>query len=363
MQTILRAEKLFTGEDWLYNQQIVIEDGIIRSVTPDPETPFVSNNAPSFLAPAFIDFQVYGAAQKLLAVYPQAETLQVMYDVFSREGTCLFQPTVATNTPEVFHRSIDAVRAYWQGGGKGVAGLHLEGPWLHPARRGAHIESLIHSPTVKEVEELLAYGEGIIKTITIAPEVCSDEVLQLLLSSDIILSAGHSNATYRQATESFDKGIPTVTHMFNAMSPLHHREPGLVGAALQHKSVLASIIPDGHHVAFAAIRIAKSLMGDRLFAITDAVTETAEGAYRHHRVGNKYECNGTLSGSAISMYDAFYNLVKNVGIEVEEALRMCSLYPARALRMAHFYGKIAPGFAAQFVVLNKQLEVVENPTW
>lgn len=362
MQTILRAEKLFTGEDWLYNQQIVVVDGIIQSVTPDRETPFVSNNTPCFFAPAFIDFQVYGAAQKLLAVYPEPETLQVMYEVFSGEGTCLFQPTLATNSPEVFRRGIDAVRAYWKAGGKGVAGLHLEGPWLHPARRGAHIESMIHPPTVQEVEELLAYGEGVIKTITVAPEVCSDEIITLLLDAGIVVSAGHSNATFAQATESFDKGIPAVTHLFNAMSPLHHREPGLVGAALQHQSVVASIIPDGYHVDFTAIALAKKLMGDRLFAITDAVTETTEGPYRHHRVGDKYECNGTLSGSAISMYDAFYNLVMKVGIDVEEALRMCSLYPARLLKMAHLYGKIAPGFAAQFVVLNKQLDLVEPPT-
>ena len=362
MQTILRAEKLFTGEDWLYNQQIVMEDGIIQALVPDTETAFVATYAACFVAPAFIDFQVYGAAQKLFAVYPEPETLQVMYEVFSKEGTCLFQPTLATNTLAVFRKGIDAVRAYWQAGGKGVAGLHLEGPWLHPAKRGAHIEALIHSPTADEVKSLLAYGEGVIKTITIAPEVCSDEIIALLLDADIVLSAGHSNATYQQAMESFDKGIPTVTHLFNAMSPLHHREPGLVGAALQHESVLASIIPDGHHVDFSAIAIAKKLMGDRLFAITDAVTETTEGAYRHHRVGDKYECNGTLSGSAISMYEAFYNLVTNVGIEMEEALRMCSLYPAKALRMAHLYGKIAPGFAAQFVVLNKQLDLVQATT-
>jgi N-acetylglucosamine-6-phosphate deacetylase len=112
-------------------------------------------------------------------------------------------------------------------------------------------------------------------------------------------------------------------------------------------------------VDFAAITIAKKLMGSRLFAITDAVTETTEGAYRHHLVGDKYECNGTLSGSAISMYQAFYNLVKKAGMDGEEALRMCSLYPARLLGMAHRYGEIAPGSAAQFVVLDKQLKMVE----
>jgi N-acetylglucosamine-6-phosphate deacetylase len=359
MQKTIRAEKLFTGEDWLYNHDIVIEDGIIQSLFPGTGTPFVTNNVETFLVPAFVDFQVYGAAQKLFSVYPEAETLQVMHEVFSKEGTCLFQPTLATNTAAIFRKGIDAVRTYWKAGGKGVAGLHLEGPWINPVRKGAHIESEIHSPIIEEVKELLAYGQGVVKTITLAPEVCSEEVLDLLLSSEVVLSAGHSNATYTEAMKSFDRGIPAVTHLFNAMSPLHHREPGLAGAALQHNGVAASIIPDGHHVDFAAIAIAKKLMGERLFAITDAVTETTEGAYRHHRVGDKYECNGTLSGSAISMYDAFFRLVNKVGIDVEEALRMCSLYPARLLKMQHLYGKIAPGSTAQFVVLDRQLGLVD----
>lgn len=362
MQNTVRAEKLFTGTEWLYNQEIRIEDGLVQSIAPLAEQAFIREEADRFLAPAFLDFQVYGAAGKLFAVYPTAQTLQVMHDVFSKEGTCLFQPTLATNTIEVFKKGIDAVSDYWQQGGQGVAGLHLEGPWIHPAKKGAHIESLIHPPAVEEVEELLAYGKDVIKTITIAPEICSDDVLNLLLSSGIILSAGHSNAGFAQAVQSFDRGIPAVTHLFNAMSPLHHREPGLVGAALLHANVMASVIPDGHHVDFAAIGLAKKLMGERLFAITDAVTETTEGEYRHQLAGDKYECNGTLSGSAISMHGAFSNLVQNVGIEVEEALRMCSLYPARVLGLSHRYGKIAPGSAAQFIVLDKQLKMVDTIT-
>jgi N-acetylglucosamine-6-phosphate deacetylase len=282
-----------------------------------------------------------------------------MQDVFSKEGTCLFQPTLATNTIEVFKQSIDAVRAYWQGGGKGVQGLHLEGPWINPVKRGAHVESLVQKPVLSEVKDLLEYGKGVIKTITLAPEMCPQEVIDLILSYDIIISAGHSNASYREATASFSNGISTVTHLYNAMSPLHHREPGLTGAAMLHTDVAASIIPDGHHVDFEVIAIAKKMMGERLFAITDAVTETKEGPYQHYLAGDKYECNGTLSGSALSMHEAFYRLVTKAGIETGEALRMCSLYPARVLKMEHLYGKIAPGFAAQFVVLNKQLKLVE----
>ncbi|HYD20459.1 MAG TPA: N-acetylglucosamine-6-phosphate deacetylase [Flavipsychrobacter sp.] len=359
MQRSIRAEKIFTGTDWLYNQEVTIKDGTIQSIDPVLDNGFIREDAERFLAPAFIDFQVYGAGGKLLAVYPSADTLQTMQKVFAREGTCLFQPTLATNTAEVFKKAIDAVRDYWKAGGKGVHGLHLEGPWINPAKRGAHIESLVHPPTVEEARDLLEYGKDVIKTITIAPEMCTQEVVDLILSYNIILSAGHSNASYKEGLQSFDKGITSVTHLYNAMSPLHHREPGLAGAALQHTAVTASIIPDGHHVDFTMIAIAKKLMGERLFAITDAVTETTEGPYPHHLVGDKYECNGTLSGSAISMYDAFYKLVTQVGIETGEALRMCSLYPARVLRMEHCYGKIAPGFAAQFVVIDKQLGLVE----
>ena len=358
MQRSVQAEKIFTGTDWLYNQDIIIEEGIIKDIAPNGNV-FVKEDADHFIAPAFIDFQVYGAAGKLLAVYPTADTLQTMHEVFSKEGTCLFQPTLATNTIEVFKKGIDAVREYWQAGGKGVHGLHLEGPWINPVKRGAHIESLIHSPTMEEVADLLEYGRDVIKTITLAPEVCPPEVLAAILANDIVISAGHSNATCSEATQSFANGVSTVTHLYNAMSSLHHREPGLVGAAWLHNGVTASVIPDGHHVDFLVISIAKKLMGERLFAITDAVTKTTEGPYQHQLAGDKYKCNGTLSGSAISMHEAFLRLVTKVGIEVEEALRMCSLYPARVMKMEHLYGKIAQGFAAQFVVINKQLKLVE----
>ena len=360
MEQIINADKIFTGTGWLYNHTITINNGIIQAVEPNSANGFIKEDADTFLAPAFIDFQVYGAARKLLAVYPTADTLQTMQDVFSKQGTCLFQPTLATNTLAVFKQAIDAVRDYWRRCGKGVCGLHLEGPWINPVKRGAHIEELIHPPSVGEIKELLEYGKDVIKTITLAPEVCSQEVIDMILSYDIVISAGHSNASYTEALQSFNNGISTVTHLFNAMSSLHHREPGLVGASLQHGEVSASIIPDGHHVDFHVIGIAKKLMGERLFAITDAVTETTEGPYQHRLVGDKYECNGTLSGSAISMHDAFYRLVNEVEIETEEALRMCSLYPARVLKMEHLYGKIAPGFAAQFVVLAKQLKLVET---
>jgi N-acetylglucosamine-6-phosphate deacetylase len=355
---IFSAEKIFTGYEWLTDHAIVVKHGKIESIVSQSQTQAKHFNS-CIIVPAFIDAQVYGSAKRLLAVYPYASTLQLMYEEFIAQGTCLFLPTFATNTIEVFKKGIDAVKDYWNNGGKGVYGLHLEGPWLNEIKRGAHVKEWIHSPSIEEVKDLLQYGKDVIKMITIAPEVCSDEIIDLILSHNIIISAGHSNATYDEAMQGFNKGISTITHLYNAMSPLQHREPGLVGAAFNHSTAMASVIPDGYHVDFAAIAIAKKIMGNRLLVITDAVSETNEGPYQHQLAGDKYECNGVLSGSALSMHKAFKNLVKHVGIEIEEALRMCSLYPAQVLGCDGEYGKIVPQAAGQFLVLDKQLEIAE----
>ncbi|HLG41156.1 MAG TPA: N-acetylglucosamine-6-phosphate deacetylase, partial [Chitinophagaceae bacterium] len=311
------------------------------------------------IAPAFIDLQIYGALGKLLVVYPEADSLFKLKEYCNKGGAAHFLPTASTNTYEVFYQCIDAVKDYWEKGGDGVPGLHIEGPWINPVKRGAHVESLIHTPTLKQVKELLDYGKGVIKMITLAPEVCGKEIIDLIHSCDIFISAGHSNATYRQAMNGFENGIDTVTHLYNAMSPLQHREPGLVGATFDHNKMPASIIPDGFHVDYAAIRIAKQVMKERLFVITDAVTKTNEGYYQHKKVGDKYESAGILSGSALTMAKAVKNLVAYCNIELGEALRMCSLYPARVIKMENQLGKIEKGYKAGMVVMNDQIEVKE----
>ncbi len=200
--------------------------------------------------------------------------------------------------------------------------------------------------------------KAIIKMITLAPEVCSPEVIDLILSYDIIMSAGHSNATYEEAMKGFGIGIAAVTHLYNAMSPLQHRQPGLVGASFDNKKVMASIIPDGYHVDYAAIRIAKQIMNERLFVITDAVTETDTGFYQHKVAGDKYESAGILSGSALTMNKAMKNLIDHCGVERREALRMCSLYPAKVMGMENELGKIEKGYKASMVVMDDKMEVV-----
>ena len=359
---IYKADKLFTGDDWLHDHAIVVKNGIIENIVPASslnEADSIESFPNCFIAPAFIDLQIYGAYKKLFAVYPETDSIKKLNEYCKSGGAAYCLPTVATNSRDVFYKCIDTIRDYWNDGGGGVLGLHIEGPWINPVKRGAHIESFIHAPAIKEVKELIEYGRGIIKMITLAPEVCSKEAIDLILSHGIIISAGHSNATYNQAIQSFGLGIKTATHLYNAMSALQHREPGLVGAVFNDQKVMCSVIPDGHHVDYTAIRIAKKLMGDRLFVITDAVTETMEGYYQHYLAGDKYESAGILSGSSLTMNKALQNLVKHVDIGLEEALRMCSLYPARVMSLQNELGKIEKNYNAKLVVMNEQNELVK----
>lgn len=356
--------RIFTGTELLDGFAVTTVDGKVDSIVRIADLPAgisMIDLGGHFLAPAFIDIQIYGGNGKLFSEDLTPAAIAACYDYCRAGGAVQFYITLATNSLEVFMKGIDAVRAYWEQGGRGLGGLHLEGPYLNPAKKGAHLEQFIKKPTVQEVKQLLHYGKGIIKIITIAPEQCDDAVIQLLLDSGILVSAGHSDATYAQAMHAFDRGIPAATHLYNAMSSLQHRAPGVVGAVFNHPTVRSSIVPDGIHVDFAAVKIAKKIMGERLFFITDAVTPTASGAYPHVFKGDRYTMpDGTLSGSALTMMKGVENLVTKAGIEMGEALRMASLYPAQVTRTDSTYGKIAKGYAASFVVFNDEFEVVET---
>ncbi len=356
------ANTIFTGNEMLHNYAVVVDDdnSIIDVLPQERLNKSIVKQQPVYelLVPSFIDIQICGAGEKLLSIYPETDALYKLYDYCKTGGASFFLPTVATNTYAVFYTCIDAVKQYWNNGGKGCLGLHIEGPWLNPLKRGAHIENFIHAPTIENVQQLLDYGKGVIKMITLAPEVCSDEVIQLIQSHNIIVSAGHSNATFKQANDAFDKGINAVTHLYNAMSGLQHREPGLAGASFLHNAVMASIVADGYHVNFEAVKIAYKQMKGRLFCITDAVTETKTGPYPHTKNGHKYVSNGILSGSALTMAKALQNLVYKIDVEIEEALRMVSLYPAKVLGLDDTFGKIEKGYKANFTALDNQLNVI-----
>jgi N-acetylglucosamine-6-phosphate deacetylase len=353
---------IYTGSSIETNKTVLTDDRTIIDIVPANDIPAQYTKVDlrgHHIAPAFIDLQIYGGNRKLFSEELSIDSLQATYEYCLAGGCTSFMITMATNTIEKFLRGMEVVRAYWEQDGKGLLGLHLEGPYINPVKRGAHLESCVKTASAHEVGMLLEKGKGIFKMMTLAPEQCDKKIVDLLLQGDIIVSAGHSNATYKEATKAFDDGITTATHLYNAMSPFQHREPGMVGAIFNHPTAQSSIVCDGIHVNYTAVKIAKQVMGDRLFFITDAVAEAMTGEYKHVYKNDHYDLSdGTLSGSALTMMQCVRNGVQFAAIPLDEALRMASTYPARFIKDRKL-GLITPGYEADLVVFDEKLEVVQ----
>jgi N-acetylglucosamine-6-phosphate deacetylase len=360
MFTAYTNGKIFTGETIENNKAVLTDNDVIVGLVSADQIPsqYRAEDLKGFtLAPAFVDMQIYGGNGKLFSQDLSIESLKATYEYCLHGGCTHFMITMATNTIEKFLQGFEVVRAYWQQGGRGLLGLHLEGPYINPGKRGAHLAECVKKASMEEVTMLLKKGEGVFKMMTLAPEQCDDAIIDLLLHHNIIISAGHTNATYQQAMNGFNKGIRTATHLFNAMSPLQHREPGMVGAVMNHPFVMSSIVCDGVHVDYAAVHIAKKVLQQRLFFITDAVAETTSGEYQHVFRNDRYTLpDGTLSGSALTMLQCVKNAVAHAGISLEEALRMAAAYPAQLITDKKL-GKIENGYQADFVVFDNMLEL------
>lgn len=355
--------RVFTENGWLDNHTVVEEDGRITAIFPtkaEKELGSFIDCGGAMLVPALIDLQVYGRGGKLFSAFPQPESLALLASENRKTGVGLCLVTIATQPFPVIMESIRGIKAYWKQGGEGIAGLHLEGPFMNVLKRGAHKAEWIIPPTDALVDELLAVGGSVIKMITLAPENCAPHLIQRFADAGIVVSAGHSNAGFELGMKMHEFGVSAVTHLFNAMSPFHHREVGLPGATFQNTHLIASIIPDGIHVSYPALKTAKFLMGDRLYFITDAVTDTFTGPYQHQQGDGCFVLpDGTLSGSAIGLLQGVKNAVDFAGIPLEESLRMASLYPAKLMGLQKEYGSIAPGKKAAMILVNEALELQE----
>jgi len=348
---------IYTGSEVLRDHVLLIEYDEIKAVVHASEIPSgvdIIDCKGCSVAPGLIDLQIYGGGGYLFSNRPSVEALHAMTNAVVRSGTTSFMLTLATNAMEVFREAIRIVKHNHLAP---VLGLHLEGPYLNPEKRGAHILEYIKKPEPDEVQSLMAEGAGIVKMITLAPELTDASIIDILNNHGVLISAGHSNATFEEAKKGFNHGIRAVTHLFNAMSPLHHRNTGLPGAAYQNQNICASIIADGIHVDYQAVSISKKVMKERLFLITDAVEENLEGAYVHIRHQDCFRLpDGTLSGSNLTLMQAVRNCVEHVHIPLDEALRMASTYPA-ALINANNIGKIEPGYKANLILFDHKLEV------
>jgi N-acetylglucosamine-6-phosphate deacetylase len=362
MQQVLTNATIYTGKEILTGTAILINDGIVEGFVYDTDIPDdyeLRDLQGKNIAPALIDLQIYGGNGYLFSADPTIEAIEATYKYCLQGGASKFLLTVATNTKEVFSNGIAVAKEYLKNRGKGLPGLHLEGPWINPEKRGAHLLECIHRPTMDEAKQLVDEAEGVVKMITLAPEMVDEEIVEFLQASNIIVSAGHTNATYKQAMKGFEK-INVVTHLFNAMSQFQSREPGMVGAIYNHPSVNCSLVADGVHVDYAAIAISKKILGDRLWLITDAVSETTIGPYQHVFKEDRFVLpTGTLSGSALTMMKAVKNCVEHADIDLEEALRMASLYPAKVLGIDDKTGIIQRNYEASFVVFDNELNVID----
>jgi len=308
------------------------------------------------VAPGLIDLQIYGSGGKLFGGKPEVSALERMEDDLLSQGTVGFFACIATNSDDIVEQGIAAAKVYRETAKGNFLGLHLEGPFLNPIKKGAHPEKYIKKGTMELVRRWIESADGTIKMMTIAPELQDQEVVDYLNNHGVILSSGHSNATYLQGKTFLNNPVKAVTHLFNAMPPMHHREPGYIPAIFEEKPY-TSIVNDGVHVDFTMVRLAKRELGNKLFFITDAVTAATEGAYQHQFSGDRYTMpDGTLSGSCLTMLKAVQNGVEHVGITLAEAINMASLYPAQ-LASLPTKGKIAAGYDADLVVFNEVFEV------
>ena len=357
MRYLLTNCTIYSGTTVLHDHALLIHDQHIEAVLPlvvaPPDVPRHDGRGLS-VCPGFIDLQIYGSDGALFSVEPTVDTLLRLRAGTLRHGTTSFLATMPTNSPALTRAALTAARAYQAAGHGGLLGVHLEGPYLSPAKKGAHQAEFIQAPTPEALAELLDLGRGVLRLMTLAPEVTPPEVVAQLRAAGVVASAGHSNATYAQGMAAFGQGFTAATHLFNAMSALEGRAPGLVGAIYDAESAHASIIADGVHCAFAAVRISHKLLGERLFLITDAVTDSTQGAYRFRRQADHYvDEQGTLAGSALTLLGAVGNCVREVGIPLPEALRMATLYPARVLALDDELGLIAPGYRANLCLFDE----------
>jgi N-acetylglucosamine-6-phosphate deacetylase len=310
----------------------------------------------AFLAPGLIDLQIYGSGGKLLSIDTEPAALLQMEDDLFKQGTTGFFATISTNTDSVIEQTIKVTRDYRESCRGNFLGLHLEGPFLNPLRNGAHNRDYIKKASLSLVQKWIEMADGVIKMMTIAPELQDQEVIDYLHDHGVILSSGHSNATYAEGKSFLNRPIPAVTHLYNAMPQMHHRNPGYIPAIFEEKPY-TSIVPDGIHVDFVMARLAKRELGDKLFFITDSVTETNHGPYRHRFTGDRYVMpDGTLSGSCLTMLKAVQNGVEHIDINLAEAINMACLYPAQLAKLTK-KGRIEPGYDADMIIFNEDFEV------
>ena len=367
MKFTLIAEQLFDGEAFYRDVPVTIEDGLIASL--DTASGAKEIRYPGTLVPGFIDVQVNGGGGALFNSSPTVACIETIGKAHARFGTTGFLPTLITDDVQVMAKAADAVASAVAQKSAGVLGVHFEGPHLSVPKKGVHPQGFIREITEAELAIFCRQDLGI-RVVTLAPENVSPEVIRLLVESGVKVCLGHSNADYDTVVEALAAGATGFTHLYNAMSPLGSREPGVVGAAIESETAWCGLIVDGHHVHPAAARVAlRAKPRGKVMLVTDAMPpvgmddETSFELFGTQvlRVGDRLNAvTGELAGCVLDMATAVENSVKMLGLPLGEALRMASLYPAEFLGIAENVGRLAVGQRADLVLLDNQHKVLAN---
>ena len=343
-------------------EHLLIEDDRVAAPDADRAGAERIDLAGGWLLPGFIDTQVNGGGGALFNDDPSVETIAAIGAAHARFGTTGFLPTLISDTPEKIDRALRATEQAIAAGVPGVLGIHIEGPFLNPRRRGTHDVAHFIRLDAEKIALLssLTHGRTL---VTLAPEMTTPDDIRALAAAGVIVAAGHTDADYATMQSAFEAGVTGVTHLFNAMSPLHHRKPGVVGAAIENRTAYAGLIVDGRHVAPAALRIALAARPhDRFMLVTDAMSTVGTDADHFVLQGKTIriengvcvEADGTLAGSALDMATAVGNAVRMLGLEVAEASMMASGAPAAFLGLGD-RGALRPGMRADMVWLGADL--------
>ncbi len=365
-QSIYVGAAVFDGDRMHEGAALVIEDGRVAGIVPETEAPAGERVTlgGGVLAPGFIDLQVNGGGGVLLNEQPDVDGIATICAAHGRLGTTGLLPTLITDTPEVTRAAVEAGLQAWEAGVPGFLGLHLEGPHLDPRRKGAHDPRLIRPMEETDLAMLVGAARRMpALLVTVAPESVTPQQIAALAGAGAIVSLGHSDTGVAGAKAAFAAGARVVTHLFNAMSQLGNREPGLVGAALDSEAVAAGLIADGIHVAPESMRAALAAKRgeDGLFLVTDAMSVAGTGLDGFElngrrilrRAGRLTLEDGTLAGADIDFPGAVRVLVRE-GVPLARALRMATVAPAKVLGRDDL-GRLTRGSAADLVWLDEGL--------
>jgi N-acetylglucosamine-6-phosphate deacetylase len=373
VRTALVNGRILSGERIVSGQTVLISAGRIEDVV-ESDDPRCREADPvdlqgQILLPGFIDVQVNGGGGVLFNDDPSPESIRAIGSAHRRFGTTGFLPTLISDDLDTIGQAIAAVQASLDAQLPGALGIHIEGPFLNWARRGVHDPKHLRRLD-NAVISLLCSLRGGRTVLTLAPEMTTTDMIAQLSARGILISAGHSDANFAQTSAAIAHGVRGFTHLFNAMAPLAPREPGIVGAALYDDSTWCGIIVDGHHVDPVMLKLAlRCKRHDRFMLVTDAMPPVGspepsfvlQGRTIHVKDGVCRDENGVLAGTGLDMATAVRNAVSLLGLELAEAARMASEYPAAFLGLDRELGRIAPGYRANLALLDDDLQV--RRTW